>query len=544
MQCVEQIRNICLTDHQQIVYSSAIDFLKNSEPILVIVGQAGTGKTTITRKIVEYARSMKRLKVVGVAPTHKARRVLEQVLNRDTFLRIQTMTVAGLLNKMRGHSYIGTSRYVRDGSHKLDSFDLFIIDEVSMICDSDYKEIVKLGEEYRKKIIFIGDYIQIPNPSQKFSRLHDSLVKPDSIAFKNHNCLELTQVIRQGEANPLREVYKKFRGQDLMLPVVFDRTSKHNSRGEGVEYVSDHEEFITFLKTRFNRESKIIVYTNKNVSKYNQLIRQKLEYDVDYQPGEPLMGYQNIYGVIENGQEYTVVTNLPVSNHCIMMEGGLIYTDLVGCILGLRDEMGVERSVFLPNPVNPANLQILNELVRRAERVNSIGSSKRDFREYMNLKSKLLFTDNIYKYDGQILTHHEFVSSHPLLFTGVSDTVEEKDGRRKVLSTPQVQQLRISYTDLLQHRLKDSKTIADNEQFADRFMILEKDLDYSYAITAHKSQGSTYKHVFIDETDFMRIKDRWNFRYKLRENRVKERNQLLYVAYSRSSHNVCVFYQD
>ena len=82
MQCVEQIRNICLTDHQKIVYSSAIDFLKNSEPILVIVGQAGTGKTTITRKIVEYARSMKRLKVVGVAPTHKARRVLEQVLNR------------------------------------------------------------------------------------------------------------------------------------------------------------------------------------------------------------------------------------------------------------------------------------------------------------------------------------------------------------------------------------------------------------------------------------------------------------------------------
>ena len=48
----------------------------------MIVGQAGTGKTTITRKIVEYARSMKRLKVVGVALTHKARRVLEQVLNR------------------------------------------------------------------------------------------------------------------------------------------------------------------------------------------------------------------------------------------------------------------------------------------------------------------------------------------------------------------------------------------------------------------------------------------------------------------------------
>lgn len=51
--------------------------------------------------------------------------------------------------------------------------------------------------------------------------------------------------------------------------------------------------------------------------------------------------------------------------------------------------------------------------------------------------------------------------------------------------------------------------------------IVKKDFDYSYALTVHKSQGSTYKNVFIDDKEMSGHPN------------PSERNRLKYVAYSR-----------
>lgn len=53
---------------------------------------------------------------------------------------------------------------------------------------------------------------------------------------------------------------------------------------------------------------------------------------------------------------------------------------------------------------------------------------------------------------------------------------------------------------------------------------IAKDLDYGYACTVHKSQGSTYHTVFIDEDNIDR------------NNNCTERNKLKYVAFSRPTH--------
>ena len=55
------------------------------------------------------------------------------------------------------------------------------------------------------------------------------------------------------------------------------------------------------------------------------------------------------------------------------------------------------------------------------------------------------------------------------------------------------------YPGMVLKRLRDVNTLGDSEELKDRFQILSKDIDYGYAITAHKSQGSTYKYVFLDE---------------------------------------------
>lgn len=44
-------------------------------------------------------------------------------------------------------------------------------------------------------------------------------------------------------------------------------------------------------------------------------------------------------------------------------------------------------------------------------------------------------------------------------------------------------------------------------------LIMNKVLDYGYAVTVHKSQGSTFGHVFIDSADIERSKMQWVLKY-------------------------------
>jgi ATP-dependent exoDNAse (exonuclease V) alpha subunit len=97
------------------------------------------------------------------------------------------------------------------------------------------------------------------------------------------------------------------------------------------------------------------------------------------------------------------------------------------------------------------------------------------------------------------------------------------------------------YPGIIYDRLKDVNTLGDSEELKDKYQILTKDLDYGYAITAHKSQGSTYKIVFLYERDFDKIADRWNYKRNMMNRGSKERNQLKYVAFTRANCKVYVF---
>lgn len=58
----------------------------------------------------------------------------------------------------------------------------------------------------------------------------------------------------------------------------------------------------------------------------------------------------------------------------------------------------------------------------------------------------------------------------------------------------------------------------------DNRVIRKKTVDYGYACTAHKSQGSTYKHVFVDVNNLKQCRDE------------ELRKQLEYVSLSRATH--------
>jgi hypothetical protein len=99
---------------------------------------------------------------------------------------------------------------------------------------------------------------------------------------------------------------------------------------------------------------------------------------------------------------------------------------------------------------------------------------------------------------------------------------------------------------LMNETVKNDKTklLGDSETFADKYKVIEKDIYYGYAITAHKSQASTYNTVIVDEPDFQKISNKWNFKYNKLESRVKEKNQIRYVSYTRAKDNLFLVYNE
>lgn len=67
---------------------------------------------------------------------------------------------------------------------------------------------------------------------------------------------------------------------------------------------------------------------------------------------------------------------------------------------------------------------------------------------------------------------------------------------------------------------------------------VNKDIDYGYAMTVHKTQGSTFDNVAIDLTDIVFC----NTRFGRRENPIDIRNKLMYVALSRARNSVIIKY--
>ena len=67
-------------------------------------------------------------------------------------------------------------------------------------------------------------------------------------------------------------------------------------------------------------------------------------------------------------------------------------------------------------------------------------------------------------------------------------------------------------------------------------ILFSRDLDYGFAITSHRAQGSTYKNVFVDINDM--IYDKYGHPYTNRDEMLRR----LYVACSRASNQLVLSY--
>lgn len=496
-----------------------------------------THNTTITKYIVDYIMDNQFLSIVAIAPTHKARRVLEKKLNQDRFIPVPSLTVASILGKMREHSYIGSHNYTNGSKQKMDKYDCFIIDEISMVSDKDLDEIINYICEHDKRLILIGDNCQIPAPSQQLVKKDSICYKPDSYAFEIANKCVLTDIVRQAADSPIIKIASYIR--DHIMDDIDLLDILHACDMDEKEICCDAKDLYSLFQEdhKNNLDVRVIAYTNAAVRMHNTQIRKDLGYDSMLVEGELLTGYGNLgwpTPVVENGTDYRVALIRPTNNFTISGFGGLVgnLVDLVD----LDDNTHISRGLFFIEVKHSNNARFMQELVTRAEKVNQRYSTKNDYKKYCALKNKAVFIEDVYKHGSSIFTETNLRQSHPLLFTKISDVI---DTTNKTISVSELTaKLEDQYGELVECRLIDNKPFADAEVFADQYMVVEKDIYYGYSITAHKSQGSTYDSVYVDEYDFKKISNKWNYKLRAVEQRHKERNQLKYVAYTRASKNL------
>lgn len=432
---------------QQIDALNEMDrFMKSNETSMTLSGYAGTGKTSLMEIIAKKGRKQNR-PVVFCATTNKAAAVLNERVSKAGFK-------AATLNKVFGISVevdSNSSTYnARNLVNVLKDADItpgttVVIDEASMINEENYGILNNIAKRNSLKIIYVGDEAQLaPVGEDKISKV-----------FRNGDgkVIRLTQVERTDDNAILKEATDLRNGNPL------SGISSFNDKGEGVAYISpNHQDEINSVVANYVKGLKhdpnyfrILAFTNKAVSAYNNQVRELLGYtSPSPNVGEPMTGYANwgydwktkSYRFI-NSESYKVSkVDKPHTIQTHLSDGTAITMEAIP--LTLEDSLGnVDTFDFIDIKSNLSNLQAAVQLANEkkmlwAEAKRAVGRDAK-----AKIYQRINFIDN---------------------FLFVNDNIEDSN-----------------------HNLLQAKTI-----------------DFGYAMTVHKSQGSTFTNVLMDDVDISR----------------------------------------
>nr|DAU16022.1 MAG TPA: ATP dependent DNA helicase [Caudoviricetes sp.] len=431
---------------QQIDALNEMDrFMKSNETSMTLSGYAGTGKTSLMEMIAKKGQKQNR-PVMFCATTNKAAAVLNDRVSKAGFK-------ASTLNKVFGINVeVDSSKTynARNLVNVLKDVDIMpgttiIIDEASMINEENYKILNDIAKEHRLKIIYVGDEAQLaPVNEDKISKV-----------FRNGEgkVIRLTQVERTDDNAILKEATAIRNGEPL------SKVSSFNSKGEGVAYISpQHQDAINEVIDKYVKGLKqnpnyfrILAYTNKAVTAYNNQVRELLGYDSPIpHVGEPMTGYANwgyewrtksyrfinseSYKVTQVGRPATVQTRLDNGTPVVMQAVPITLEDSLG---------NIDTFNFMDIKNNAQNRQSAMILANEKKRLWN------EARRAYGREAKATVYAKINAIDS---------------FLFVNDNIEDNS-----------------------HNLLQAKTI-----------------DFGYALTIHKSQGSTFTHVLMDDVDVSR----------------------------------------
>lgn len=235
------------------------DFIHDStNNVMYITGSAGTGKTTLLAKFIEYLLA-EHIPTVVCAFTHRASKVIASKVNKAADIR----TLHKFLRKRPGiNENALKAQYIQVSSQFGDPepVRLVIIDEYSMVSKEDFDLLVDLG----CKLLFLGDNKQLPPVGAE-----------QGVIPKGKYNFTLTKVYRQdgnkGLLDPIYDVVKMIEGGPMKYVEPTD-TFKRN-----VDIAS------AFCMSKSNSRL-LLAWTNSRVEQLNALIQENYNTTMRYSP--------------------------------------------------------------------------------------------------------------------------------------------------------------------------------------------------------------------------------------------------------------------
>lgn len=455
---------ITYNKEQQSAIINAVSFLKtNTDPTqyYVIEGKAGTGKTTIAKEILKEFEDEQ---IYVAAVSHKAKGVIKNSFGEDTRGK-KFFSIASLLG-LKGVNDNDTQTTIFQTGIKVPLLDnppaLLVIDEASMITEDVLKKIIDINSSLSRpfQMLFLGDI---------------------------------------GQIQPIRD---------------------------------DQSEFYRTHKDLLNKKSDI--FNSKHKSKLITRVRQG--------EANPILPYADYFW--ENSQKENPELNPTqhiVRNNQITDKGSLLFSNSEGEVLNSvikAVKNAVEKG--LTNHVKIVTYHVnekteLNQKIHEALFGKDSDYSKGDMlilnspydlpdvNATMENSSEIQIKGIQDTDVDELGVHTLYLETNGTAYTRTGN--EQKDCVIQVVSRNDIGLYNQKLQELAsQAKMQTNKALKrqawkDFWEYKGRYA----DVDFGYAITAHKSQGSTYDIVVVDEKDIMGTSATSN----------QEKSELIYTALTR-----------
>jgi ATP-dependent exoDNAse (exonuclease V) alpha subunit len=252
---------------------------ENEEGSMVISGYSGTGKTYVTKALIESIVNAANLKNQILDTANRPRiRIPTIQLAATTNKAAEALSLATSMIAVTIHSYLGIrvkTKFNKGGKattetsqpSKLAGCDILIIDEASFI-DNDLLE--KIEKSTKKvKVIYIGDPAQLAPIN----------CEETPVFTQGFDTVFLTEIVRQEPGNQIIIASKSFR--DAAKGKVYEPFQPDMNKVVHLNSTDFNTEMLKeFIRPDFTeRDAKVLAWTNKMVKTYNAIIKEKITGD-------------------------------------------------------------------------------------------------------------------------------------------------------------------------------------------------------------------------------------------------------------------------
>lgn len=455
---------ITYNKEQQSAIVNAVSFLKtNTDPTqyYVIEGKAGTGKTTIAKEILKEFEDEQ---IYVAAVSHKAKGVIKSSFGDDTRGK-KFFSIAGLLG-MKGINDNDTQTTKFQVGLKVPLLDnppaLLVIDEASMITEDVLKKIIDINSSLSRpfQMLFLGDIGQIQPIRDEQSEF-----------YRTHKDL----------LNKKSDIFNSKHKSKLITRV---RQGEANPILPYADYFWENSQK---ENPELNPTQHIV--RNNQITDKGSLLFSNSESEV----------LNSVIKAVKNAVEKGLTNHVKIVTYHVNDKTELnqkIHEALFG-----KDSDYSKGDMLILN--SPYDLPDVNATMENSSEIQIKSIQDTDVDEFG--------------------VHTLYLETNGTAYTRTGN--EQKDCVIQVVSrndiglyNQKLQEL-ASYAKRQTNRALKKQAWSDFWEYKGRYA----DVDFGYAITAHKSQGSTYDIVVVDEKDIMGTTATSN----------QEKSELIYTALTR-----------